>query len=188
MTTLYIKNMVCDRCKMAVSATLQSQGLHPVTVDLGEVKIEEDRLTDGQRRTLSESLGALGFELLTDKRQQTLNQIKSLIIDLVHGKGKKTNLTLSSYLSGQLHSDYSALSKLFSETTGMTIERYYMLQRVERVKELLKYDELSLTQIALRMNYSSVAYLSSQFKAVTGMTTTQFKRLEGNTRRGIDTL
>ena len=186
MITLYIKNLVCDRCKMAVSGCLEQLGLHPLSVELGEVKISEDVLPDEEREKLSGMLKNLGFELLTDRRQQTLNQIKSLLITLVRQQNSNTQLTLSEYLSRELHSDYSALSKLFSECTGQTIEHYYMLLRVERVKELLKYDELSLTQIALKMNYSSVAYLSSQFKTITGMTPTEFKRMDGNTRKELD--
>lgn len=186
MTTLYIKNMVCDRCKMAVDHTLRNEGLHPTNVDLGEVNIEEDALNKEQRERLRNELEQLGFELLDDKRQQTINKIKNAIIQLVHYRDNNSTLNLSDYLSSELHQDYSALSKLFSEVEGKTIERYYIEQRVERVKELIKYDELSLTQIAWKMNYSSTAYLSSQFKGVTGMTPTQFKNLKENTRKALD--
>lgn len=186
MTTLYIKNMVCDRCKMAVDHTLRNEGLHPANVDLGEVNIEEDALSKEQRKRLRNELEQLGFELLDDKRQQTINKIKNTIIQLVHYRDNNSTLNLSDYLSSELHQDYSALSKLFSEVEGKTIERYYIEQRVERVKELIKYDELSLTQIAWKMNYSSTAYLSSQFKSVTGMTPTQFKNLKENTRKALD--
>ena len=112
--------------------------------------------------------------------------IKSTIIKLVHYRDDNTMLNLSDFLSSELHADYSSLSKLFSEFTSMTIEHYYILQRVERVKELLFYDELSLTQIALQMHYSSVAYLSSQFKQVTGMTPSDFKAIKRNTRKSLD--
>lgn len=187
MTTLYIKNMVCDRCKMAVDKTLREQGLHPMSVELGEVTLD-DTLTDTKRAELRGELEKLGFELLDDRRQQTIDRIKSAIIRLVHYRDNNSQLNLSDFLASELHQDYSALSKLFSEVEGKTIERFFIEQRIERVKELIKYDELSLTQIAVKMNYSSTAYLSSQFKSVTGMTPTQFKALKRNTRRGLDTI
>lgn len=177
--------MVCDRCKMAVDRTLRDNGLHPLNVELGEVKVEED-VADDKRQVIRADLEKLGFELLDDKRQQTIDKIRGAIIRLVHYRDNNSQLNLSDYLSSELHQDYSALSKLFSEVEGKTIERYFIEQRIERVKELIKYDELSLTQIAMKMNYSSTAYLSSQFKSVTGMTPTQFKTLKQNTRRSID--
>lgn len=185
MTTLYIKNMVCDRCKMAVDKTLRDEGLTPLNVELGEVKVNED-IDKDKRETLKKELQDLGFELLDDRREQTIEKIKNAIIRLVHYRDNNTSLNLSSFLSSELHQDYSALSKLFSEVEGKTIDRYYIEQRIERVKELIKYDELSLTQIALKMNYSSTAYLSNQFKSVTGMTPSQFKSLKVNTRKALD--
>lgn len=187
MSTLYIKNMVCDRCKMAVSQTLQQVGLHPQKVELGEVSIEEDP-SSVQLSTLRTALKELGFELLDDRRQQTIDHIKSALIRLVHYHDNQSSTNLSDYLSSELRQDYSALSKLFSEVEGKTIERYYIELRIERVKEFICYDELTLTQIALRMNYSSVAYLSSQFKSVTGMTPSQFKSMKGNLRTPLDKL
>lgn len=184
--TLFIKNMVCDRCKMAVGHILQEQGLHAENIDLGTVVIAEQQLTETQKQKLAKALEAMGFELLGDKRQQLLERIKSTIVTLVHYQPQGRRLTLSAYLSQELHADYSGLSKLFSECTGMTIERFYMLQRIERVKQLLKYGELTLTQIAMQMDYSSVAYLSSQFKSVTGMTPSQFKQLGKNTLVPLD--
>lgn len=184
-TILYIKNMVCDRCKMVVEKTLRENGLHPMSVELGEIHIEE-KLNLVKWEVLREELEKLGFELLDDRREQTITQIKAAIVRLVHYRDNNSTLNLSDYVSAQLHSDYSALSKLFSEVAGITIERYYIEQRIERVKELIKYDELSLTQIALQMSYSSVAYLSRQFKSVTGMTPTEFKALKKNTRRALD--
>lgn len=184
-TVLYIKNMVCDRCIMAVTQTLNDQNLHPMSVELGEVHIA-DVLSDGQKDRLRRALENLGFELLDDRRQQTIGLIKNAIIRLVYYNNDHSAVNLSDYLSEKLHSDYSALSKLFSEVVGKTIERYYIEQRVERVKELIKYDQLSLTQIANEMNYSSVAYLSSQFKSVTGMTPSAFKAQKENTLRALD--
>ena len=185
MTTLYIKNMVCDRCKAAVKNALQSLGLKPISVELGiayiEGEIDKDK-TDEIRTTLCD----LGFELLEDKQKQIIDRIKSEIIELVHYKDNKSDVNLSTHLSGKLATDYSTLSKLFSESTGMTIERYIILQKIERVKELLFYDEMSVSEIALKMNYSSTAYLSTQFKSVTGMTPSQFKAAGKKSLKQLD--
>ena len=184
-SVLYIKNMVCDRCKMAVEKVLRDNNIQPLSVELGEVHIEK-KPNETQYKQLKGDLEALGFELLDDRKHQTIAQIKTAIIQLVHYRDRSINFNLSDYLASELHADYSALSKLFSEVTGQTIERYFIEQRIERVKELIRYDQMSLTQIAFQMNYSSVSHLSSQFKSVTGMTPTQFKALKINTRRGID--
>jgi AraC family transcriptional regulator len=184
-TTLYIKNMVCDRCKMAVKGVLRQEGLTPTRVDLGIATVEEEVPAE-QRERIKAALEPLGFELLDDRRLQTIEQIKASIIKLVHYKKGNISINLSDFLQQELHQDYSALSKLFSECTSMTIERYYIEQRIERVKELLTYGELSLTEIALQLNYSSVAYLSSQFKSVTGMRPSEFKQLQKSSRRELD--
>lgn len=185
MTTLYIKNMVCDRCIMAVDSTLRKEGLTPLDVELGKANIEEN-ITPEKRIKLQQALNEIGFELLDDQRHKTIEKIKTAIIQLVHYKDSQSNINLSDYLQDKLHQDYSSLSKLFSEYASKTIERYYIEQRIERVKELLTYGELSLTQIANKMNYSSVAYLSSQFKNVTGMSPSTFKHLQTNTRKSLD--
>lgn len=182
---LYIKNMVCDRCKTAVEQTLINLGLTPTAVDLGVVCVKED-INPEYRLKISTCLKSLGFELIEDKQQQTVDRIKSLIIELVHYKNNKSGTNLSAYLSGHLGSDYSALSKLFSESTGITIERYFILQKTERIKELLFYGEMSLSEIANMMSYSSVAYLSTQFKNITGMTPSQFKALKGKKLTQLD--
>lgn len=187
MSTLYIKNMVCDRCKMAVSQALQRVGLSLTKVELGEVNLEKEP-SPNQLSTFRAALEQLGFELLDDQRQQTIDQIKSALIRLVRYRDNQSSTNLSDYLSSELHQDYSALSKLFSEVEGKTLERYYIELRIERVKELIRYDELTLTQIALRMNYSSVAYLSSQFKSVTGMTPSRFKAMKDIPRTSLDKL
>lgn len=184
-TILYIKNMVCDRCKMAVGKILRDAGLAPVDIELGMVRIEGE-IDAPMHDRLAADLAAIGFELLDDRHQQIIEQIRSAVIRLVHYRDNQSSVNLSDYLSRELHSDYSALSRLFSEFAGKTIERYYIEQRIERVKELIFYDELSLTQIAYRMNYSSVAYLSSQFKSVTGMTPSQFKALKNKPRKPLD--
>lgn len=186
-SVLYIKNMVCDRCIMAVRQLLRRMGIAPQSVELGVVRLTEE-LSKEQLEMLQKDLLQLGFELLDDKRQQTIDRIKTLIVDLVHYHDNRSELNLSDYLAQQLHSEYSSLSKLFSEFTGITIERYFILQRIERIKELIFYDQLSLTEIAYKLNYSSVAYLSSQFKQITGMTPSKFKALKKNMRRGLDTI
>lgn len=184
-TTLYIKNMVCDRCRMSVNKALRDNGLHPVDVQLGVAQVEGD-VSEAQRARLAGALQALGFELLADRRQQVVEQIRAAVIRLVHYRDNQSVNNLSDYLQQELHMEYSSLSKLFSEVTGMTIERYYIEQRIERVKELLTYGELTLTQIAFQLHYSSVAYLSSQFKMVTGMTPSAYKGLQRKDRRALD--
>ena len=184
-TQLRIKNMVCDRCKMAVEQVLKDVGLMPERIDLGEVWVS-DVPTEAQLAQLKTRLEALGFELLDDQRQQMIERMKTAIIALVHHHQGNKTLNLSVYLSQLLHRDYSALSKLFSEVTGVTIERYFIMQRIERVKELIRYDELTLTEIAYQMDYSSVAHLSSQFRSVTGMTPTQFRFMKTAQRANLD--
>lgn len=184
-TTLYIKNMVCDRCRMVVAGVLSGMGIEPLSVELGVVTVAGP-LPAGRRAELLEALGRLGFELLGDPREQTVDRIRTAIIELVHYRGGLADVNLSAYLAGRLGSDYSALSKLFSEFTGVTIERYFILQRVERAKELLFYGEKSLGEIARELNYSSAAYLSTQFKAVTGMTPSQFRAQKGAGLMSID--
>lgn len=184
-TTLYIKNMVCDRCIAAVTQTIRDLGLNPVSVTLGVVKIE-GVIVQEKLSALRKALEGEGFKLLDDKQQQTVWQIKSAIIELVHYNEASQPVNLSTYLSNKLGADYSSLSKTFSGQTGMTVERFFILQRVERVKELLFYGEMSISEIALNMNYSSVAYLSAQFKSVTGMTPTQFKATRKKELKQLD--
>lgn len=184
-TTLYIKNMVCDRCKAAVKQALSGVGLTPLSVELGTATVAET--PDGAK--LDEVRTALdkeGFELLEDRRKQTVDRIKSAIIELVHYRVDRPAVTLSAYLADRLGMEYSALSKFFSDETGLTVERYFILQRVERVKELIFYGEMSLSEIARKMDYSSVAYLSTQFKSVTGMTPSQFKATHGRQLKQLD--
>ncbi len=185
MTTLFIKNMVCDRCKMAVEVVLKAMRLTPVSVELGVAMVQENMDVDG-RRELTERLRQLGFELLDDQRQQKIERIKTMIIRLIRTGKVVPAVNLSDYLAEGLHAEYSQLSKLFSEVVGMTIERYFILQRIEFAKELICYDELSLKQIALRLNYSSTAHLSAQFKSVTGMTPSQFKGVNRRQRTELD--
>lgn len=184
-TTFHIKNMVCDRCRMSVEQALRDNGLHPVNVQLGVAQVE-GTVSAEQRTQLADALQSLGFELLSDRRQQVVEQIRAAVIQLVHYRDNLSATNLSDYLQQELHTEYSSLSKLFSEVTGMTIERYYIEQRIERVKELLTYGELTLTQIAFQLHYSSVAYLSSQFKMVTGITPSAYKSLLHKDRRPLD--
>lgn len=187
MPTIYIKNMVCDRCKAAVRSAFECEGIHPECVDLGSVRLAAEPDPAVLRR-ITASLEAQGFELLRDSRQQTVEQIKLIVIEMLryNGRGGAPNRNVSQVLADRLHSDYSALSKLFSAATGTTIEKYVIAQKVELVKELLSYGEMSLTEIAQRLNYSSVAYLSSQFKSVTGLTPSAYKSLASSPRLPLD--
>lgn len=184
---LYIKNMVCSRCKMVVKSELEKLGLHLFSVDLGEVEIVET-ISDIQKKEIAEHLKLFGFELIDDKKSRTIDKIKTLIIDLVHHKNNDINTNLSHYLSSQLLQDYNTLSNLFSEVENTTIEKYFIHQKIEKVKELLIYDEMNLSEIAFMLNYSSVAHLSNQFKKVTGFSPTYFKQLKDKKRRQIEDL
>jgi AraC-like DNA-binding protein len=184
---IYIKNMVCNRCKMVVKSTLKKFGLVPVQVELGEVVLEENDISPIKEQ-LKQELQSFGFDLLDDKRTKTIEKIKNLIVDLVQNKNSNLQITLSDYLTKELHRDYSALSNLFSQVEGITIEKYYIFQKIEKVKELLVYDELTLSEIAFQLNYSSAAYLSNQFKKVTGLTPSHFKTVRTIKRRPLDEL
>jgi YesN/AraC family two-component response regulator len=179
--------MVCGRCEVAVKSELEKMGLPIIFIKLGEVELSQE-LSGAEIESLANNLKNLGFELLEDEISKTIEQIKNLVIDLVHYRNEKIKTNLSTYLSKYLRQDYSALSKLFSEKEGITIEHYFIAQKIEKAKELLVYDELSLSEIAIQLNYSNVAYLSSQFKKVTGFTATQFKKMGDNTRKQIDSL
>lgn len=186
-TTIYIKNMVCNRCIMAVEHVLAEQHLTPLRVELGKAVVE-GVLSEEQQSRLRRALEALGFEVLDDRRMQLIEQIRNAIIQLVHYRNNELKQNLSDYLVATCHHDYSSLSKLFSEVTGMTIEKYFIAQKIERVKELLVYDELTLNEIADLLNYSSTAHLSAQFKSVTGMTPSRFKQENRNLRRTLDSI
>lgn len=179
--------MVCNRCKMVVKSELEKLGLTIITVDLGKVEIFEENI-ENQKQKLEKSLQLLGFELLDDKTSKTIEKIKNLIIDLVHYQNQKLKINLSTYLSEELSQDYSTLSNLFSETEGITIEHYFIAQKIEKTKELLIYNELTLSEIAIQLHYSNVAHLSNQFKKVTGFTPTNFKKLKNKKRKQIDDL
>lgn len=179
---LYIKNMVCIRCEMVVKAELYKLGLHFVIVDLGEFDIKED-LSKEQKEKLNTALLKSGLELMDDHRAILVEKIKSTIIELVHNTKVQIKVKLSGFLADKLQYDYTYLANLFSEVKGTTIENFYLTHRIEKVKELIVYDEFSLTEIAYNMHYSSVGHLSNQFKKYTGLTPSHFKQLK-NKRRG----
>lgn len=184
---LYIKNMVCRRCKMAVLSELDKLGLKPLSVELGEVELSAP-ISEEQKQLLSKGLYALGFELIDDKKSKVIEKIKNLIVELVHFKDNDLKTNLSHYLSDNLGQEYSALSNLFSDVEGITIEQYFISQKIEKVKELLMYNELSLSEIAYQLNYSSISHLSRQFKKVTGLTPTYFRNLKDRKRKQIEDL
>jgi len=179
--------MVCSRCKMVVKSELVKLRLQLLSVDLGEVETIE-QITAEQKIEISEHLKGFGFELIDDKKSRVIDKIKTLIIELVHQQNAQLNINLSDYLSNKLTQDYSSLSNLFSEVEDTTIEKYFINQKIEKVKELLLYDELTLSEIAFQMNYSSVAYLSNQFKKVTGFSPSHYKQLKDKKRRQIEDL
>lgn len=182
---LHIKNMVCNRCIMVVEDQLKRLGLQPLSVELG-VAILQTQVTDEVYHSVKEALEPFGFELMDDKKSQVIEQIKDAIIELVHYKDSDLKVNLSAHLASKLNRDYSSLSKLFSEVTNTTIEKYLIAQKIERAKELLVYGELSLNEIADKLNYSSAAYLSAQFKSVTGLTPSYFKKIKEHKRKPLD--
>lgn len=168
--------MVCDRCKMAVEQVFSKLELNPANVVLGEVELKEENLPQLKYQELKQALEKLGFELLEDKRKTTVVQIKAAIVELAHYNKEPLKVNLSEYLSKKLATDYASLSNLFSVEENNTIEHYYIQQKIEKAKELLSYGELTLSEIAFQLNYSSVAHLSAQFKKETGITPSQFKQ------------
>jgi AraC-like DNA-binding protein len=180
---LFIKNMVCIRCKMVVKDELSKLGLHYTTVELGEADLVENISTE-MREKIRTALYKSGLELMDDKKSVLIQRIKNVIIELVHYSEEPLTINFSEFLSKKLTHDYTYLANLFSEVQGTTIEQFIIAHKIERVKELLVYGELNLTEIAYQMHYSSVAHLSTQFKKVTGLTPSHFKKL-GNKRRNL---
>lgn len=183
--TLHIKNMVCRRCILTVGHVLEKNGVRPLNIGLGEVTLAHP-LDAGQEAALKADLEAVGFELLDDQRSLLIEKVKTLLIEQVQSGEIPENFSLVDFIGKALHRDYSAVSKLFSEVEGITLEQFFILQKTEKVKEWLVYNELTLSEIAFRLGYSSVAYLSSQFKKVTGLTPSDFKRNHADHRRGLD--
>ena len=169
---------------MVVKYELEKMGLHHTRVELGETEIMED-LSSEQWNNLSNSMKNMGLELLDDKRNIMVEKIKTIIIELVHYNDDQIKTNLSDYLSKKLNYNYTYLSNLFSEVKGTTIEKFYLSNKIERVKELLVYDELNLTEIAWKLHYSSVAHLSNQFKKMTGLTPSHFKNLKNKKRNAL---
>lgn len=169
--------MVSIRCKIVVKAELENLGLHYTIVDLGEVEIKE-KISARKQNELKRALLRSGLELMEDKKSILIEKIKNIIVELIHYTDEPPETNFSDYLSKKLDHDYTYLSNLFSEVKGTTIEHFIIAHKIERVKELLVYDELTLTEIAFKLHYSSVAHLSNQFKKVTGLTPSFFKRMK----------
>lgn len=184
---LFIKNMVCNRCKMVVKSELEKFGLTAIAVNLGNVEIVEN-LTKESEFKLNQMLIPLGFTLIDDKKSRVVEKIKNLIIELVYSEINILKTNLSDYITNKIGQDYSYTSNLFSQQESITLEQYYILQKIERVKELIIYDELTLNEIAFQLNYSSASHLSKQFKKVVGITPTFYKNHKGMERNSIENL
>lgn len=177
--------MVSARCKMVVKDELKKMGLHFIVVELGEVDIMET-LSFDQRRELKSGLLVSGLELMDDKRAVLIEKIKNVIIEMVHYSDELPKINYSDYLGEKLHHDYTYLSNIFSEVKGITIQQFIIIHKIEKAKELLLYDELNLTEISYKLNYSSLAHLSNQFKKVTGLSPSHFKKLKDKRRSPIE--
>lgn len=191
MTTLHIKNMVCNRCIAAVEDVFNNQGLETEKVALGQVVIKEDNLSKDKLDKLDADLMKLGFERIDDRKARLIEGIKNKVIQIIHHSDKvDLKFNWSTLLSEELNYEYSYLSNLFSSVEGVTLEQYIIRQRIEKAKELLFYDELNLSQISNRLGYSSVAHLSAQFKKVTGFTPSEMKKTRDieNHRRPLDSM
>jgi AraC-like DNA-binding protein len=182
---LYIRNMVCNRCIMAVENELEKLGFEPVHVQLGEVELRGN-LSGDQLDVFKNRLNELGFELIDDSKSKLIEKIKLIVIQLIHHGDGQMHQNYSEYIASKLNKEYNYLSHLFSEVEGTTIEKYIINQKIERVKELLVYNELTLSEIADSLGYSSVAHLSGQFRKVTGLTPSHFKQLKENKRKPLD--
>jgi len=182
----YIKNMVCNRCIMVVQQVFERLGTPPVRIALGEVETAQP-LADEALTELRKNLTGFGFELIDDTKSQLIEKIKTLVIELIRYKKEETiKVNYSAYIESKLNRDYTYLSNLFSDVTGVTIEKYFINQKIERVKELLVYDELTLSEIAFELGYSSAPALSAQFKKVTGLTPKHFRQIKDNKRIPLD--
>ena len=174
---LYIKYMVSLRCKMLVKEELKKIGLHYVNVELGTIEILED-VTDEQREQLKINLLKSGLELMDDKKQILIDKIKTVIIEMIHYSEEEPIENYSDHISKKVGKDYNYLSDIFSEVKGVTIQQFIIMHKIEKAKELILYDELNITEIARKLHYSSVAHLSNQFKKITGLTPSFFKKLK----------
>ncbi|MFT6638768.1 MAG: AraC-like DNA-binding protein [Flavobacterium sp.] len=179
--------MVCYRCILVVKSEIEKLGLDYTTVELGEV-IFKSTITSEQKTILTQNLEILGFEILNDSNSKTIERIKSVLIDLIQNKNNNINITISDYLKEKIDQDYSKISNLFSEVEGVSIEKYLINLKVEKIKELIVYNELTLSEIANVLHYSSSAHLSNQFKKVTGFSPSNFKKMKGNKRIKLNQL
>lgn len=179
--------MVSLRCKMLVKEELGKLGIHCLMVDLGVIETLED-ITDEQRLRLSKNLLKSGLELMDDKKSILIERIKNLIIEMVHYSDEVPHVNYSDYISEKLNYDYTYLSNIFSEVKGITIQQFIIHHKIEKVKELLLYDELNLTEISYKLNYSSVAHLSSQFKKITGLTPSYYKKIKQKRSDNLENL
>jgi AraC-like DNA-binding protein len=177
--------MVSLRCKLLVKEKLNKLGIEYSSVDLGEVELPED-ITDQQKLQLKLSLAEAGLELMDDRKKILIEKIKAVVVEMVHYGDEFPTTNFSDYISEKLHYDYTYLANLFSEVKGTTLEHFVVAHKIERVKELLIYDELNLTEIAYKLNYSSVAHLSNQFKKITGLTPSFFKKMKDKRRRSLE--
>jgi len=186
-TTVLVKNMVCHRCVMAVETILEKESIPFQKVIFGEIQLNEP-LTDEQKSNLKTSLDKVGFEMIDNQSSGLIEKIKQLVIKRARNEVADTDrkLKLSQYLSDKAHHEYTYLSSLFSAIEGRTIENYFIEQRIEKAKELLIYDQLTLSEIAFELEYSSAAHLSSQFKKITGLTPTYFKEIGSIKRKALD--
>ncbi|HOY20216.1 MAG TPA: AraC family transcriptional regulator [Haliscomenobacter sp.] len=182
---LYIKYMLSNRCKMAVKEELKKLGLHFVVVDLGEVEIMEE-LSSEQHWQLHAGLHSVGLELMEDKKGVLIEKIKKAVVDMLDQREGMDKVNFSDFLSEKLEQEYAYLANLFSEVQGITIAQYIIAQKIERIKDLILFDQLSITDIAWKMNYSSVAHLSNQFKKITGLSPSQFKQLRNHRRNPVE--
>lgn len=181
----FIKNMVCNRCIMVVQQVFESLDYPPVRISLGNVETK-DPITNNELENLRKSLESYGFELIDDTKSRMIEKIKNTVVQSIHHSNEDLKINYSKYIESHLNRDYAYLSGLFSEIEGTTIEKYIILQKIERVKELLVYDELTLSEIANQMGYSNVSYLSGQFKKITGLTPSHFKQVKENKRKPLD--
>ena len=182
---LYIKDMVSLRCKMIVQEELKKLGLRYIILDLGMVEIMED-ITQKQREQLKESLLKSGLELLDNKKSILIEKIKNVITEMIHHSDEVPKINYSDYISKKLNYDYTYLSNVFSEVKGINIQQFIIIHKIEKVKELLLYDELNLTEISYKLHYSSVSHLSKQFKKVTGLSPSFFKQLKQKRKKNLE--
>lgn len=182
---LFIKHMVTIRCKMIVKAELAKLDLEYLKVELGEVSLKE-KISNEKRALLNKELKKYGFELMDDKKSILIEKVKTVIIEMVHYSDQLPKVNFSIFIAEKLHYDYTYLANLFAEVQGTTIEHYIIMHKIERVKELIVYDEMNLTEIAFLMQYSSVAHLSKQFKKITGLTPSHFKQIKNKRRIGLE--